>query len=101
MDHTITAIGHRFYQAFARAWLNETDLSRVNLSIYERPSARWGSLIWVAYRRHTVFRTFVSPGRHDLNRLAQQAVQIVAEQVRRRRLEKLLMSDPDLGRSDL
>ncbi|MCM8325103.1 hypothetical protein M8U86_08385, partial [Enterobacter hormaechei] len=41
-DHTVTSVGHDFYRAFSDKW--ESDYPG-NLTINERPSARWGSWI--------------------------------------------------------
>jgi len=40
-DHTVSSIGHDFYRAFSDKWESEY---HGNLTINERPSARWGKL---------------------------------------------------------
>lgn len=37
-DHTVSSIGHEFYRAFSDKWESEYT---GNLTINERPSARW------------------------------------------------------------
>ena len=56
IDHTITRVGHdfsRYLSDYRNTNLPDTDY---NLTIYERPSARWGSLIWVTHNHRIVFR---------------------------------------------
>ncbi len=77
LDRSITNVGHDFYRYFSDYWrLNYTDNEDV-LIVYERPSARWGSLIWVEYRSRQLAKMFVSPS-NKTKELAEQ----VADQVR-------------------
>lgn len=100
-DQTITFLGHDFYSGFSHAWEPPDEMGEVNLTIYERPSARWGSLIWVEYRNETVYRTFLFPGRTDAESMGASAAAAVAAQVEQQRLEKLLYVNPDLASSEL
>lgn len=100
-DQTITSLGHAFYTGFTQAWQEPAgEGEAVNLTIRERPSARWGSLVWVEYREETVFRAFIFPGRGDPESMGASAAQQVATKVERMRLEKLLFKDPDLAASE-
>ena len=77
LDRSITNVGHDFYRYFSDYWrLTYTDNEDV-LIVYERPSARWGSLIWVEYRSRQLAKMFVSPS-NKTKELAEQ----VADQVR-------------------
>lgn len=55
-DHTVTSVGHDFYRAFSDKW--ESDYPG-NLTINERPSARWGSWITITANQD-VTRLFYS-----------------------------------------
>ena len=54
-DHTVSSIGHDFYRAFSDKW--ESDYTG-NLTINERPSARWGSWITITVNQDVIFQTF-------------------------------------------
>jgi curli production assembly/transport component CsgE len=100
-DSTVTFIGHEFYNSFVSAWRDLDRIDRYSLQIVERPSARWGSLVWVEYRNQKLFNAFLSPGRRDYVRTAGQAA---AQQVHRAVLDadiqRLLFRDPDLAREE-
>ncbi len=51
-DHTVSSIGHDFYRAFSDKW--ESDYTG-NLTINERPSARWGSWITITVNQDVIF----------------------------------------------
>ncbi len=57
-DHTVSSIGHDFYRAFSDKW--ESDYTG-NLTINERPSARWGSWITITVNQDVIFQTFLFP----------------------------------------
>ncbi len=56
-DHTVTSVGHDFYRAFSDKW--ESDYPG-NLTINERPSARWGSWITITANQDVIYQTFYS-----------------------------------------
>lgn len=56
-DHTVTSAGHDFYRAFSDKW--ESDYPG-NLTINERPSARWGSWITITANQDVIYQTFYS-----------------------------------------
>lgn len=43
-DHTVSSVGHSFYRAFSDKW---DSTYTGNITINERPSARWGSWITI------------------------------------------------------
>jgi len=96
-DHTITHQGRRFFQAFFDAWLDQPNHEGVSLTVSEKPSARWGSLILIEYRQETVFKSFVQPGRQEVEALGRQAARVVSERVAREQIEQVLMINPDLA----
>lgn len=55
-DHTVSSIGHEFYRAFSDKWESEYT---GNLTINERPSARWGSWITITVNQDVIFQTFL------------------------------------------
>lgn len=59
INRTVTVQGHDFYQFFSTMWRAKGLDTHYTIAIYERPSARWGSEIWVEYRRQQMFHTFL------------------------------------------
>lgn len=55
-DHTVSSIGHDFYRAFSDKWESKYT---GNLTINERPSARWGSWITITVNQDVIFQTFI------------------------------------------
>ncbi|WP_256214682.1 curli production assembly/transport protein CsgE [Pseudomonas sp. RL] len=100
VDHTISHIGHQFYRYFTER-LRDTSRLDFNLVVRERPSARWGSLIWVEYEQRTVYRSFLAPNTAQLQTVAYAAADQVKETVIRRRLEILLQDTTDMERDEL
>ncbi|EGK29048.1 curli production assembly/transport protein CsgE [Escherichia coli] len=64
-DHTVSSIGHDFYRAFSDKW--ESDYTG-NLTINERPSARWGSWITITVNQDVIFQTFLFPLKRDFEK---------------------------------
>lgn len=100
VNQTITHIGHQFYRAFCDRLRDISQLD-FNLVVRERPSARWGSLVWVEYEGGTVYRQFLSPNTAELQAVAYAAADEVRETVTRRRLEMLLQDTTDMDRDEL
>ncbi|MCK9529951.1 MAG: curli production assembly/transport protein CsgE [Gammaproteobacteria bacterium] len=100
-DQTVTFIGHAFYRGFVSNWQEPPDIGAVNLTIRERPSARWGSLVWVDYRGESVFRTFLFPARKDADVVGARAATRVASIIEQLRLQRLMSRDPDVAANEL
>ncbi len=98
VDSTVTFIGHEFYSSFVSLWRELESNERYTLQIVERPSARWGSLVWVEYRNQRLFNAFLSPGRRDSVRSAgQDAARQAYQAAVQADLQRLLFHDPDLA----
>ena len=82
IDETITRMGHEFYLHFTKAWGEPKYAGAYNLVIGERPSARWGSLIWITSDSLVVFRTTMRPGRNHIKQEALSSVPIVHRNLR-------------------
>jgi curli production assembly/transport component CsgE len=100
VDQTISHIGHQFYRYFSER-LRDTSRLDFNLVVRERPSARWGSLVWVEFEQRTVYRSFLAPNTAQLQAIAYAAADQVKETVTRRRLEILLQDTTDMERDEL
>lgn len=62
LDRTFIRFGQGFYNEFTRLRSDENPDARENLAIHERPTARWGTLIWITHNRKMIFKTALSPG---------------------------------------
>ena len=87
-DHTVSSIGHDFYRAFSDKWESKYT---GNLTINERPSARWGSWITITVNQDVIFQTFLFPTKRDFDK-------IVA--LNRRQIDQTLLSTSDLARDE-
>ncbi|HXF65960.1 MAG TPA: CsgE family curli-type amyloid fiber assembly protein [Burkholderiales bacterium] len=102
VDRTITHIGAEFVRHFAETWRAQPAAAGADVTIVERPSARWGSIVYVEHNSRPIARVFLYAGRSATVRpLAAQAAQYVAERVTEGALAVLLLRDPDLGREEL
>ncbi len=100
VDNSISHIGHEFYRYFTER-LRDTSRLDFNLVVRERPSARWGSLVWVEYEGRTLYRRFLAPNVAELQPVAYQAADLVKEAVTRQKLESLLQDTYDLDKDEI
>ena len=101
VNRTVTVLGNDFYRYFARAWREKDGDHRYSISVYERPSARWGSEIWVQYRQERVFHMFLSPARQAAEEIGEQAAELVYENVVNSDIQRMLVQSQDLGEEEL
>ncbi|MBN8430548.1 curli production assembly/transport protein CsgE [Microbulbifer salipaludis] len=101
IDQTITRTGHDFARFMSEYRnLNYPD-SDYNLTIQERPSARWGNLIWITYNNKTVFRRFISPSTNNIRQLAEEASKMIHEMVLQEKVRAAFTDHFDLGKDEL
>ncbi|WP_193161578.1 CsgE family curli-type amyloid fiber assembly protein [Microbulbifer hainanensis] len=100
VDQTITRTGHDFARFMSEYRNLHYPDSRYNLTIRERPSARWGNLIWVTYNNKTVFRRFIRPGTNNVHTLAEEASQRIHEIVLQEKIRQALTDHHDLGKDE-
>ncbi|WP_313449846.1 curli production assembly/transport protein CsgE [Pseudescherichia sp.] len=96
-DRTVSSVGHDFYRAFSDKW--ESSYTG-NLSINERPSARWGSWITITVNQDLVFQTFLFPTKRDFDSNVNAAVAQTHEALDRRQIDQALLSTGDLARDE-
>lgn len=97
---TITRSGQEFYVKFCER-LNDTSRMDFNLAVKERPSARWGVLIWVEHENQTLYRRFLQPNVADMEATAYTAADFVLEEINRRKIEALFDDNIDLAKDEL
>lgn len=100
VDNTISRIGHEFYRYFSDR-LRDTSALDFNLVVRERPSARWGSLVWVEHENQTIYRSFLQPNTAELKSLAEQAADQIKDSIARQKIERLLQDSIDIGKDEL
>lgn len=100
VDNSISNIGHEFYRYFSER-LRDTSKLDFNLVVRERPSARWGSLVWVEYEGRVLYRSFLAPNTAQLQPVAYQAADQILEEISRQKLENLLYDTFDMERDEL
>jgi len=100
VDNTISRIGHEFYRHFSQRLLDTSKLD-FNLVVRERPSARWGSLVWVEYERRTLFRSFLQPNTAQLQEVAYLAADQGREAITRQKLESLFHDSFDMEKDEI
>jgi len=97
VNRTVTVLGNDFYQYFANYWNQTNQESRYSIAIYERPTARFGSEIWIQFRQQRVFHTFLAPARQAAKGVAEAAARIVEQNIMRSELQRMTFIDQDLG----
>lgn len=102
IDRTLTHFGAEFMRHFSAQWRQSPETADADVAVVERPSARWGSVIYIERDRRPVARVFLYAGRSaSIRPLAEAAAQHVARQVADRRLADALLRDPDLAPEEL
>lgn len=100
-NQVITLVGQDFYNAFVTTWRDAPLTERYNISIYERPSARWGSLVWVEFEHRRLFEAFLPPTRTSIRSIAERAANLAYQNLVQTDLERLLFKDQDLARDEM
>ncbi|WP_233574985.1 curli production assembly/transport protein CsgE [Pusillimonas sp. NJUB218] len=101
INRTITVLGKDFYNYFVTAWRHLDGDNKYTITIFERPSARWGSEIWIEFRRTRMFHTFLSPARQAAREASEQAADLVYQNIMENEVRRALFKSPDLGEEEL
>ncbi|NGM87958.1 hypothetical protein G5B35_11640 [Parapusillimonas sp. SGNA-6] len=101
VNRTVTVLGQDFYQNFTALWRQKDISHRYSISIHERPSARFGSEIWVLFRQKRMFHTFLPPARAATKRVSAQAVELVYQNIADSEVERIMVKSPDLGPEEM
>ncbi|WP_019022055.1 MULTISPECIES: CsgE family curli-type amyloid fiber assembly protein [unclassified Thioalkalivibrio] len=98
VDRTITMMGKTFFRRFAQLRLESGVLQSTDLTIVERPSARFGSQIWVTTRGSEVlFAATLPPRPSEIMDIADSAAEQVETALVQRELERLFRDGSDLA----
>lgn len=101
VDRTITHFGAEFVRHFSQAWRERSGTEGLDLTLIERPSARWGSIIFVEHNNRPEARVILYAGRSATIRpLAEQTAIYMADRLATQSLARLLIPDHDLGKPE-
>lgn len=101
VNRTVTVQGHEFYRYFSMWWHHNPDASNYSISIHERPSARWGSEIWVDYHHTRIFHMFLPPARSRTKEISREAAASSLQRIEDNELEKAFYQNIDLGPEEM
>jgi curli production assembly/transport component CsgE len=99
VDRTITQFGGEFMRVFSQTWRALPGTQEFDVTIIERPTARYGSLVWIEYNNRPIARAFLYAGRSTAIRsIAVAAAEYVANKLADEALASMLFEDPDLAK---
>jgi curli production assembly/transport component CsgE len=93
----VTVAGHEFCKYFLAEWRDKPGSDRYTLAIRERPSARWGSQVWVEFAQRRVYQVQLPPARAELRALAESAAENAYQAIVDIERQQRLLSDADLA----
>jgi curli production assembly/transport component CsgE len=96
-SQAITVAGHEFCRYFIAKWLDQPGSDRYTIAIHERPSARWGSQVWVEFGQSRVYQVQLPPARAELQALGESAAETVYQAILDIERQRRLIHDPDLA----
>lgn len=100
-NNAVTLVGQDFYAWFSQAWTQMPLSERYIVSMHERPSARYGSLVWVEYDQRRVFEAFLPIARANVRPIAESAAASVLQTVMQADIARLLFHESDLAADEL
>jgi curli production assembly/transport component CsgE len=71
------------------------------MTVIERPTAQFGSEIWISYLDQTVFHTFLSPARSRAKDQSREVVQAVRENIDIINAQRKFIQNADLGPEEM
>lgn len=101
IDNTITRIGHDFSRFLSDYRSSNLANSNYNLTVHERPSARWGNLIWVTKDHQTLYRRFIQPSNTHLKETAENAAKQIHNQIKQLKLKELFSDNFDIDKDEI
>ncbi|WP_051933137.1 CsgE family curli-type amyloid fiber assembly protein [Massilia sp. BSC265] len=99
-NQAVTVAGQEFCKHFIAEWRDKPGSERYTLAIGERPSARWGSQVWVEFAQRRLLQLQLPPARAGLQALAASAADSVYESILDIERQRQLVHDADLARDE-
>lgn len=96
-NQVMTVAGQDFYQFFVTAWRDKEGSEQYTLAVRERPSARWGSEVWVEFGQGRVFYSRLPIARAGIRQMSEDAAEHSYRGVLRMVEQRKLSLDADVG----
>ena len=93
----ITVAGHEFCRYFIAEWLDQPGSDRYTIAVRERPSARWGTQVWVEYGQRRVLQVQLPPARNELKALGEHAAGTAWQSILDIERQRTRLRDADLA----
>ena len=101
VDRSVTVASQEFTRHFLSAWRELPGSEHYSLTIIERPSARWGSEVWIEYAQRRVFTTRLPTMRAQLRQAGEHAAEAVFDTVMQAERQRKLVRDADLAPDEI
>jgi len=99
VNQTFTPGGMEFYRRYTDFWREKPDFEKYNLVILERPSRRFGNLIFVVQDQQVVFSGTLPIKLDAISALSLDAVEKVYANILSQSLQMTGGGDPDMAKS--
>ena len=96
-SQAVTVAGHEFSRYFIARWSDKPGSGRYTIAIHERPSARWGSQVWVEFGQRRVYQAQLPPARAQLQALGESAADNVYQGIVEIERQRPFIHDADLA----
>jgi curli production assembly/transport component CsgE len=96
-SQAITVAGQEFCRYFMAEWLDKAGSDRYTIAIRERPSARWGTQVWVEFGPRRVVQVQLPPARAELKALGESAADSAYEAIQDIERQRRFIHDADLA----
>lgn len=93
----VTVAGHEFCDVLGVEWRDKPGSERYTIAIRERPSARWGTQVWIDYAQRRVYQAQLPPARAGLKELGASAAESVYQAILEVERQRQFVRDADLA----
>jgi curli production assembly/transport component CsgE len=93
----ITVAGHEFCRYFIAEWLDKPDSDHYTIALRERPSARWGTQVWVEFGPRRMLQVQLPPARTELKALGENAAESAYQAIQDIERQRTFLRDADLA----
>lgn len=93
----VTVAGHEFCDVLGAEWRDKPGSERYTIAIRERPSARWGTHIWIDFAQRRVYQAQLPPARAGLKELGASAAESVYQAILEIERQRQFIRDADLA----
>lgn len=101
IDRTMTRIGSMFYSEFAQQLNESEETLEENLTITEKTTAKFGTIMTIWHSQQVVFRTSLSPKMKESKEQAAKAVRTVQDYLTKWRIQRMYSDTFDLAHDEI